>query len=152
MASGLTEKQRRFVEAYMGQAAGNGTEAARLAGYKGSDSTLGAVAHENLRKPKIAAAIDERQENDPLVLDRRALQKFWSDVAAGRATTTIVSKGQVFEVEPLMKDRLRASELLAKSRGEFIDVRHIEGTINITEEEPQTVEQARDVLEQAAVN
>lgn len=53
----LNKRQRAFVAAYIGEAAGNGTLAARLAGYHGNDATLSAVAVENLRKPLIAAQI-----------------------------------------------------------------------------------------------
>jgi len=59
MANGsLTDKQQAFIDAYLGCL--NATEAARQAGYQGSDGTLGVVGHENLRKPKIRAAIDAR--------------------------------------------------------------------------------------------
>src|SRR5690606_32972004 len=40
----LTEREHRFVRAYVGEAAGNGTEAARLAGYQGSNKALGVTA------------------------------------------------------------------------------------------------------------
>lgn len=50
----LTQKQHQFVFYFIGEANGNGTEAARLAGYaKPSEQ-----AYENLRKPQIRAAID----------------------------------------------------------------------------------------------
>lgn len=55
----LSPKQRAFVSAYIGSANGNGREAARVAGYQGSDATLRSVAYENLTKPDIRAAIDE---------------------------------------------------------------------------------------------
>lgn len=55
----LTFKQRAFVEAYLANGF-NGTEAARTAGYKGNDNVLAVVAYENIRKPKIAALIQER--------------------------------------------------------------------------------------------
>jgi phage terminase small subunit len=42
--SELTTKQRLFVEAFIGAANGNATEAARLAGYQGSDDTLRVTA------------------------------------------------------------------------------------------------------------
>lgn len=58
MADGLTDKQRAFVDWYL--RTWNGTKAARRARYKGSDATLAAIASENLRKPKIRAAIEER--------------------------------------------------------------------------------------------
>lgn len=57
---GFTTKQRVFVEAYLGEAKFNATEAARIAGYQGNDQTLAVVGFENLRKPKIAALVSER--------------------------------------------------------------------------------------------
>jgi phage terminase small subunit len=56
----LTGKQQAFVNAYLGPANFNATEAARLAGYAGNDATLAAVGYENLRKPQIAEAINIR--------------------------------------------------------------------------------------------
>lgn len=56
----LTGKQQMFVEAYLGVAKFNATEAARLAGYEGNDNTLSTVGFENLRKPNIAAVMLER--------------------------------------------------------------------------------------------
>lgn len=57
----LTGKQIPFVEWYVSAVVNmNGTEAARRAGYKGNDTTLASVAHENLTKPHIRAAIDKR--------------------------------------------------------------------------------------------
>ena len=60
----MTEKQRRFVEAYQGKAAGNATEAARLAGYQATGETeekrretWEAIGRENLGKPRIAKAL-----------------------------------------------------------------------------------------------
>lgn len=105
----LTEKQRRFVDAYMGEAAGNGTEAARIAGYKGNDVTLASVSAENLRKPQIAVAIKERVDSDPKIATRKDRQEFWTRVMTGQ------------EPDAQMKDRLKASELLGKSHADFID-------------------------------
>lgn len=55
----LSLKMRTFCLAYVGEANGNGTEAARIAGYKGDDATLSQIAYENLRKPEIIAFIAE---------------------------------------------------------------------------------------------
>ena len=52
----LTHKQSLFVKHYLANG-GNGTQAARDAGYKGNDNTLRVVAAENLAKPNIADAI-----------------------------------------------------------------------------------------------
>lgn len=123
MSSKLTEKQRKFVEAYMGKANGNATEAARLAGYSGNRVTLEAMGRENLGKPRIAEAIKNRQSNDPLVATREERQKFWTDVMNDKAED--------------MRNRLRASEILGKASGDFIErIDHTSGgkelsTINV---------------------
>ena len=54
----LTTKQKAFVEHYLQSF--NGTDAARQAKYKGNDNVLAVVAHANIRKPKIRAAIEQR--------------------------------------------------------------------------------------------
>lgn len=56
--SKLSAKQQRFVAAFLGDARGNATEAARLAGYQAAKrATLAEIGRENLKKPDIAAAI-----------------------------------------------------------------------------------------------
>lgn len=57
-ARGLSIKQTKFVAAYLGEAKGNATEAARMAGYKGNDVTLGAVGYENINKPHVLQVIE----------------------------------------------------------------------------------------------
>ena len=57
----LTQKQLLFVEHYI-QTSGNGTAAARAAGYRGNSATLRTVAYENLTKPYILAEIQRRRE------------------------------------------------------------------------------------------
>lgn len=52
----LTEKQKRFVDYFI--ETGNATEAAKKAGYR--ESTARFTGSENLTKPNIKAAIDER--------------------------------------------------------------------------------------------
>lgn len=103
---GLTSKQLKFIELY----GGNGTEAARLAGYAGDDATLATVAYENMRKPEIRAAIKRRgrAELEPLIATRKARQKFWAKV--------------MMNADTRMADRLKASELLGKSEADFTDI------------------------------
>jgi phage terminase small subunit len=114
----LTEKQRRFVEAYMGAAAGNATEAARLAGYSGGPVTLASVGKENLRKPPVLKAINERRSSRPDIATREERQRFWSDVMRGAE-------------EAEMKDRLKASELLGKTQLDFKEVHVHEGSVAV---------------------
>lgn len=58
MSKQLTLKQQAFVSALIGPAKGNATEAARLAGYRGSENTLGVVGIQNIRNPKIMEMIE----------------------------------------------------------------------------------------------
>ena len=59
----LTSKQQLFVEYFVGEASGNASLAAKLAGYKGNAVTLGAVGAENLKKPQIAQLCKQRVED-----------------------------------------------------------------------------------------
>lgn len=108
----LTERQRRFVEYYM--ATGNATEATRLAGYGGHKrSTWSTTGSKLLKHPAIRRAISARARFDVKTLTREERQAFWS--------ATCLDKGAK------LTDRLKASELLAKSQRDF--VQQIEQTI-----------------------
>ena len=105
----LTEKQRRFVEAYVGAACGNATEAARLAGYSGDDVSLAALASENLRKPIIAEAIKAASKpiRKAAIMDQVERQELLTQIAKSAEEET--------------RDRLRSVELLGKMQGDFIE-------------------------------
>lgn len=105
--SKLTPKQQRFVDAYMGEAAGNATEAARKAGYSGSENVLGVAGARLLRNDKISKMISDLSKDDPLIATREDRQRFWTDVMEDETQD--------------MKDRLRASEILGKSQTDFIE-------------------------------
>ena len=103
----MTERERRFVECYMGEAAGNGTKAALLAGY--SPVTARNQASRLLTKGYIQSAIEERSQRDVLTWSREQRQVFWTQIAAD-------------ETVPIPY-RLKASELLARSQGDFVERR-----------------------------
>ncbi len=69
----LTRKQERFILEYI--LSGNGSEAARRAGY--SERTAHQIAYENLRKPDVQAAIQALQQAqaDELELTRQDVLK-----------------------------------------------------------------------------
>ena len=56
----LTDKQEAWCRWMVAaEVAGNGTEAARRAGYKGNDAALARIAYENRRKPKVIDRLEE---------------------------------------------------------------------------------------------
>jgi phage terminase small subunit len=113
----LTEKQLKFIELYNG----NGTDAARKAGYDGDEKTLAAIAYENLRKPHIVQAIRERRDHEiaPLIATRARRQQFWTEIMEAE------------EVD--LAHRLRAAELLGKSEADFKEKIEIEDKSSLAE-------------------
>lgn len=111
----LTPRQRKFAEAY----AGNGTEAARLAGYKGNDQVLATQAGRLLRNAEVAAEIKARENKTvrQLIASREDRQAFWS---------------KVMRAEELdMSARLKASELLGRSEADFTEKLQHSGTVRV---------------------
>ena len=101
----LTPKQRKFADFYM--QTGNASEAARMAGYKGKN--INDIGYQNLKKDSIAAYIHEQQKDvhEERVADMLEIKAFW--------TKTMRNPKEV------QKERLKASELLAKSAGAFLE-------------------------------
>jgi len=106
----LTDKQQRFADVFMG----NATQAAIDAGY--SEKTAEVQGSRLLRNVKVLEAIKNRQmeRKTSTIASREEIQQFWTDVMTG------------LESED-MKDRLKASELLAKSEGYFLDRHEVTG-------------------------
>lgn len=97
----MTPKQKAFIAAY----AGNATEAARVAGYRGSDKVLGQTGHHLLKNREIAEAIAKRQEKreEKLVADRAEVE------------TQLTA---FFRNEKLgVRERLQALNLFSKMQG-----------------------------------
>ena len=99
----LTVKQQRFVEAYTG----NATEAAIRAGY--SAKTARSIGQRLLTNVDIQKAIQGREDKrmESTIMSREERQEFWT--AATR------------DKEAAMRDRLKASELLGRSEGDFLE-------------------------------
>lgn len=110
----LTAKQRAWIDYYkQGKTA---TEAARLAGYKPDNAKV--IGAQNLTK--LNQYISDRDEllDRARVADMAEINAFWSDTM--RDDTADI------------KDRLKASELRARSIGAFIERREIVGAQTIT--------------------
>lgn len=101
----LTYRQRRFAAVY----AGNGVQAARRAGFRGTGDTLAVTASDLLRNPKVLRAIRAKEETElgRCIADSNEVKSLWSDIMRN---------------ERMAPDtRLRAGELLEKARGGFVE-------------------------------
>ncbi len=76
MEDNLTPKQQAFVHAYQGEAKGNGVQAARIAGYNGTDETLRAIASQNLTKPVIAASLSQNTAKVAKIAEKRLVNVY----------------------------------------------------------------------------
>lgn len=120
----LTAKQKRFVQEYLIDL--NATQAAIRAGY--SRKTAGVIGDENLKKPYIREAIEEKlkQIDEEKTADAKEIREFWTRVMRGEEKDTVLrydNEGHQVETEinVSMKDRIRASELMGKSFAMFTD-------------------------------
>ncbi len=109
MQAKLTPKQRKFCEVYAANG-GNATAAARDVGYKQSQ-VQGA---QNLAKPSVADYIktltkDEQKDRIATAVER---QQFWSAIMRGE----ILDRDEPAS----LNDRVKASEILGKSQGDFL--------------------------------
>ena len=101
----MTDKQELFIKEYLIDM--NATAAAKRAGY--SEKTAYSIGQENLNKPEIKQAIQEELENrkSALIATREQRQRLWTEI--------------MYDTEQSTRDRLRASSLLGKSCGDFIE-------------------------------
>ena len=114
----ITPKQRKFAEAYV--KTGNATESYKLAGYSWkTESTAGVNAHKLLKNHKISALIEELNQKltDESIADIKEVKQFWTQTMRDRAEE--------------MKERLKASEMLAKTGGAFLDRVEVSGEVEV---------------------
>ncbi len=132
----LQEKQKRFVDLWNG----NADETAKQAGYKDFHSS-GMVA---LKNTTICNLIKYKRdkEAEPFIATRKERQEFWTKVTNGETKDKILNKnGEEIEIKPKMSDRLKASELLGKSQGDFID------RVSVTDDRPDIPDIAATLTE-----
>jgi phage terminase small subunit len=110
----LTPKQQAFADYYI--QTGNATESAIKAGY--SKNTAKEIGCENLTKLNIKQYIDKanKEIKNTRIADMKEVKEFWSNVLRGE--------------ESDMKDRLKASEFIAKTNGAFLDKIEHSGTVD----------------------
>ncbi len=107
----LPAKRRKFVLAYMGDSAGNATDAARRAGYARPREE----GHRLLTFADILAAIEafRAPAEEEKIATVESLRMLWTAIMLDASFT--------------LRDRLRASELLGKSLGAFIQRHELSG-------------------------
>jgi phage terminase small subunit len=119
----LTQKQRLFVEAYIGPAQGNAREAARMAGYSGDDNALSQRAFELVRLPKIAELIGVRVQTavmaaNEVLSELSAIAKAdWQNFVEIRRD----NEGEPISATLKLADKIRTLELLGKYHKLFSD-------------------------------
>lgn len=114
----FTSKQQKFIDLYEG----NGTKAAREAGYSGTDKALSVIATGLLGNTRILDAIKKREIKTPegkatakRIASREDRQAFWTKILE--------------DDNKDMKDRLKASELLGRSQADFTDRVEVSGDL-----------------------
>lgn len=90
----------------------NATKAAKMAGF--SEKTAYSQGSRLLKDAECVAYIRRLQEEqaDARIVSMRVVKSFWSDT--------------MLDPDQKMADRLRASELLAKSAGEFVHIERLD--------------------------
>jgi phage terminase small subunit len=106
----MTPKQQKFIKEYLSDF--NGTRAAIEAGY--SPATAYSIAWENLRKPEIADEIAKHV--DSLAVGKWERLKILAEIARNGERDS---------------DRIKATELLAKLAGDFIERIEHSGNVGV---------------------
>lgn len=108
-----TDRIERFIKYYDG----NATQAAIKAGY--SKKTAHSQASRLLRNVKVKEAIRKRQDikDAPIIATRKDRQKFWTDIMNEKTEEA--------------NARLKASELLGRSEGDFTEKIQHSGDVTV---------------------
>jgi phage terminase small subunit len=123
MKNELTQRQRLFVEAFIGSAQGNAREAARMAGYSGDDNALSQRGYELVRIPKIAELIGVRvteavMRANEVLSELSAIAKAdWQNFLEIRRDR----EGETIAATLKLSDKIKALELVGKYHKLFSD-------------------------------
>ena len=134
----LTEKQRRFADYFV--ETGNGTEAAKKAGYKGKN--LNRIAAENLSKLDIKNYIDEKLEemSSKRIASANEVMELLTSAARGELEEEVVvvegegdgcSTARTIKKQIGAKDRIKAAELLGKRYRLWTDKMEVKGMVPV---------------------
>lgn len=134
----LSKKHRMFIEAFNGDV----VEAMTIAGFSGQESYLRMKGTELLADPNIVAALKERSKYlnkmGNVIASRDERQMFWTSIMNNNDPHHIKDKDPLTKHElPAgnipMNVRLKASEMLGKAEGDFVERIDISGKLTISE-------------------
>jgi phage terminase small subunit len=112
----LKEQHKLFADYYI--ESGNATESYKRAGYKAKGHSAEVAANRLLSNVEVAEYIKERnkQFESPRIANMEEVQEFWADTLRDRNAP--------------LKDRLKASEYIAKTNAAFIEKQQISGGLD----------------------
>lgn len=112
--AGLTPRQKKFCDEYM--LCANATQAAIKAGY--SEKYAGQNADKILKNTNVREYLSyfQKKVDQTAIKSVEEVQRWWSSI--------------IDDAEEVTKDRLKASELLVKSKGGFMDNVQVKGSLN----------------------
>lgn len=119
--AGLTPNQKKFADEYI--KTGNAKQSYINAGYKARGNRAEAAASRLLRNVKVRDYIRQRNKelDKDTIADMTEVKEFWTNVLRNKAA------------DP--KDRLKASELIAKTNGAFLErVEHSGSIVTIVDD------------------
>lgn len=134
----MTNKQKRFCDEYLIDM--NATQSAIRAGY--SPKTAKVIGNENLSKPYVKAYIEKRlkEKEDNLIATQDEVLRYLTSVMRGESESEIVvvegcgdgvSEAKRMLKAPDERERLKASELLAKRYGILSDKVKLDGVVPV---------------------
>lgn len=127
----LTLKQKMFCEHYV--KSGNATEAALKAGYK--ESYARDQIYNLMKNIGVSRYIEElnKEVKNARIADITEIKEFWSNIV----------RNENYK----MPDRIKASELLAKTEGAFIDKVEVKGDIGVNPFSNLSTEELKKLIE-----
>ncbi len=162
MKNELTQRQRLFVEAYIGACNGNARESARAAGYSGDDNALSQRGFELVRNPKIAELIGVRVQEavmraNEVLSELSAIAKAdWQNFLEIRRDR----EGDIISATLKLSDKIKSLELLGKYHKLFSDRVDLNVQVNDWRTEAQkygvteqdVVDEAKLLISEFAIN
>lgn len=143
MANSLTAKQELFIAAYIGEARGNATEAARIAGYKHP----GQYGHYLLKNHEIASRVKAHVAEKFASADMVLAELTDVALAEWRDFIEVIARdnnGNPVKVRMDLSNKVKALELLGKHHQLFIDKQEID--VNVREHRRAVPQSTLDTL------